>query len=208
MVTRSTDRIGVRFGSMHAALAVAGTVAVLGTAALVAGCSAPRTWPSLTSDPGLSADSPPLPQLVTSALLYAHAQIDPSGKLIYNLPQEMNLPAWPTYERLLQEGKPMCPGDRGVWTVRQARVDGGKAQVDIEFPSRDGFYQTVTVHMRGESAGFGYKPDYLQYWKIPVKDPVCQQPISVVEKLCGSGAAQALRAQRDAAAAGGEEPTK
>ena len=49
----------------------------------------------------------------------------------------------------------MCPGDTAVWTVRQVRIDGSKAQVEIEYPSRDGFYQTVTVHMSGATGGFG-----------------------------------------------------
>jgi hypothetical protein len=142
----------------------------------------------------------------------------------------MNVPAFSTYERGLAPGKPMCPGDTNVWTVRQARIDGSKAQVDIEYPSRDGFYQTVTVHLGGASGGFDYKPSYLQYWKVPVKDPVCTQPIEVVERTCGKAAADELRARRAASApassaagtapasaaqppraapaAGGEEPTK
>jgi hypothetical protein len=87
-----------------------------------------------------------------------------------------------------------------VWTVRQVRIDGGIAQVDIEYPSREGMYQSATVHLKGASAGFEYKADYLQYWKLAVKDPVCQQPLSVVEKACGAAAAEKLRAQREAAA--------
>ncbi|MFO0961595.1 MAG: hypothetical protein U0625_01675 [Phycisphaerales bacterium] len=174
--------------------------ALLVALASVAGCSAPRTWPSPGTDQGFSADAPPLPQAVTAALDYAHAQIDPKGTKIFNLPQEINIAAWPTYERMLKDWKPMCPGDRGVWTVRQVRIDGGKAQVDIEYPASPGIYQTVTVHMAGESAGMSYKPSFLQYWRVPVKDPVCQQPLSVVEKACGASAADALRAQRAATA--------
>jgi hypothetical protein len=94
----------------------------------------------------------------------------------------------------------MCPSDKDVWTVRQARIDGGRAQVDIEYPARDGIYQTVTVHLKGASGGFGYKPDYLQFWKVPVKAPACQTPLPVVERSCGAEAAAALKASRDAAA--------
>ena len=54
--------------------------------------------------------------------------------------------------------------------------------------------------MRGASAGIDYKPAYLQYWKVPVKEPVCQQPIEVVERACGAEAAMKLRAQREAMA--------
>ena len=185
----------------------------------LAACSAPRTWPSVGGAPGMSTDTPPLPQVVISAVKFAHEQIAKESPLVYNLPSEMNVAAFPTFERGLAPGKPMCPGDTNVWTVRQARIDGSKAQVDIEYPSRDGFYQSVTVHLDGAAGGFDYKPSYLQYWKVPVKDPVCQQPIEVVERTCGKASADELRTRRAASApsaqppraapvAGGEEPSK
>jgi hypothetical protein len=180
----SMDRIGLAFALL-----------------LLSGCSAPRTWPSATGDQGISADAPPLPQVVIAAMKHAHQEIAPGTPLVYNLPQEINLAAFGTYERGLAPGKPMCPSDKDVWTMRQARIDGGKAQVDIEYPTRDGIYQTVTVHLKGATGGFGYKPDYLQFWKVPVKAPVCQTPVAIVEKTCGAEAAAALKASRDAAAA-------
>lgn len=166
----------------------------------------------------MSADVPPLPQVVSSALTYAHDEIAKGSPLVYNLPAEINPAAFPAFERRIPGGKPMCPGDTGVWTVRQVRISGSKAQVDVEYPSRDGFYQTVTVHLQGATGGIDYRPSYLQYWKLPVKDPVCQQPLSVVERLCGADAASRLRAQREATsaaappkaspAAAAEEPSK
>ena len=223
MAQHSMDRIvPVRISSLAA-------VALLSS---LAACSAPRTWPAVGGAPGISTDTPPLPQVVITAVKFAHEQIAKESPLVYNLPSEMNVAAFPTFERGLAPGKPMCPGDTNVWTVRQARIDGSKAQVDIEYPSRDGFYQSVTVHMDGAAGGFDYKPKYLQYWKVPVKDPVCQQPIEVVERTCGKPAADALRASRASAAqaagaasgassagasaqpprgtpaSGGEEPTK
>jgi hypothetical protein len=183
-----------RTGTAFAALAAGAALAAL------AGCSAPRTWPSVGARPGFSADTPPMPQVVVDSLKYAHAQIAKDSPLVYNLPEEMNPPAFAAFERGLAPGKPMCPGDTNVWTVRKVRIDGSNAQVDIEYPSRDGFYQTVTVHMRGASAGIDYKPAYLQYWKVPVKEPHCQQPIEVVERACGAEAALKLRAQREAMA--------
>ena len=176
MASHSKDRI------------VPARIASFAAAALLvplAACSAPRTWPAVGGAPGMSTDTPPLPQVVISAVKFAHEQIAKESPLVYNLPSEMNVAAFPTFERGLAPGEPMCPGDTNVWTVRQARIDGSKAQVDIEYPSRDGFYQSVTVHMDGAAGGFDYKPKYLQYWKVPVKDPVCQQPIEVVERTCG-----------------------
>lgn len=174
-------------------------IALLGAVSTVGACSAPRTWPSMSGSPGISADTPPLPQVVISALNYAHTEVSKDSPLIYNLPEEINPAAFGTFQRGLAPGKAMCPGDTHVWTVRQARIDGSKAQVDIEYPSRDGFYQTLTVHLQGATGGFDYKPAFIQYWKVPVKDPVCQQPLSIVERLCGSAAAEKLRSQREAA---------
>ena len=178
----------------------------LAALAIAAGCSAPRTWPSASGSQALSVDAPPLPQVVIAALKYAHGQIAKDSPLIYNLPDQMNEPAFATFERGLAPAKPMCPGDTNVWTVRSARIDGGKAQVDVEYPSRDGFYQTVTVHLSGASGGFDYRPAHLQYWKIPVAAPVCQQPISVVERTCGAEAAERLRASRTASAGDASKP--
>ena len=189
---------------------------------ILAACSAPRTWPSDGEPSAISVDTPPLPQVVVSALNYAHTEIAPNSPLVFNLPTEMNVAAFPTFERGLAPGKPMCPGDTHVWTVRKVRIDGSKAQVDIEYPSRDGFYQSVTVHLNGATGGIDYRPAYLQYWKVPVKDPVCQQPVEVVERLCGAAAAAKLRTEREAAApaaapasapprgpaSAGEEPSK
>ena len=199
MATISTDRISTAHDGLRAFTRTLSIGMAAASVMLVSGCSAPRTWPSVSGSPGISADTPPLPQVVVSALKYAHQEIAKDTPLIYNLPAEINLGAWKTFERDLAPAKAMCPGDTHVWTVRQARIDGSKAQVDVEYPSRDGFYQTVTVHMQGATGGFDYKPAFLQYWKIPVKDPVCQQPLAVVERLCGAAAAEALRAQRVAA---------
>ena len=193
MHSGSKDRIGSSF--VAASLAAC----ALGVALSLAGCSAPRTWPSVTGEQGISADAPPLPQVVMDALKHAHKEIAPGAPLVYNLPQEINVAAFATYERGLAPGKPMCPGDRDVWTVRQARIDGSKAQVDIEYPTPEGIYQTVTVHLAGATAGIGYKPDYLQFWKVPVKAPVCQTPVAIVEKTCGTEAAETLKASRGAA---------
>ncbi len=160
---------------------------VLGCAALgmvAYGCSMPRSFPSASGSQGLSADSPPLPQVITQAMNYAHKAIAPKTAMVFNLPVETNAAAWTTYERMLEPAKPMCPGDAKVWTVRQARIDGSVAQVDIECPTRDGFYQLITVHMKDASAGIGYKPEYIQYWRIPVKDPVCNTPADVVARNC------------------------
>jgi hypothetical protein len=190
----SMDRIGSSFA--FASL----SAAAVGAALSLAGCSAPRTWPSVTGDQGISADAPPLPQVVIDALKHAHKEIAGGAPLVYNLPQEINVAAFATYERGLAPGKPMCPGDRDAWTVRQARIDGGKAQVDIEYPTAEGIYQTVTVHLSGASGGIGYRPDYLQFWKVPVKAPTCQTPVPVVERTCGEAAARALAAERASAA--------
>jgi hypothetical protein len=62
------------------------------------------------------------------------------------------------------------------------------------------------VHLQGATGGFGYKADYLQFWKVPVKAPVCQTPVAIVEKTCGAEAAAALKASRDAAAAAAAPP--
>jgi hypothetical protein len=172
---------------------LAAALCMAASLALAWGCSTPRTFPSPSGDRGLSADSPPLPQVICDAVKFAHHEVSPNAPLVFNLPSEMNEPAWPTYERMLAPGKPMCPGDSGVWTVEQARIDGSNAQVDIQYPARDGFYQRLTVHLTGATAGVGYRPQYVQYWRVPVKDPVCNTPPAVQQRHCGARAAAAAK---------------
>lgn len=176
-------------------------------ALLSTGCSSPRTFPSASGDQGLSADSPPLPQVITDALKYAHRAVSPDSALIYNLPAEMNEPAWGTYLRAMAPAKPMCPGDTGVWSVEKARIDGSRALVEIVYPTRDGFYQKLTVHMSGATAGVGYRPEYVQYWRVPAKDPVCNTPVMVQNKHCGAGAVAPTAADAPAAPATGAAST-
>ena len=85
-------------------------------------------------------------------------------------------------------------------------VDAGDAIVGMGFEfARDGH---INGQDDGATGGFGYKPNFLQYWKVPVKDPVCQQPLSVVEKQCGAAAAEKLRKEREAANPSGATPPK
>ena len=60
MYSGSMDRIGSSF------IAASLAACAIGAALSLAGCSAPRTWPSVSGDQGISADAPPLPQVVVA----------------------------------------------------------------------------------------------------------------------------------------------
>lgn len=143
---------------------------------LLAGCAATATYPPTAGNATVTGNTPPLPQVMSSALRYAQQRGNPNEQLVFNLPPNTLQSAWDDVARRLGDGcRAMTAQDKDAYTVRQVRINGGKAEVDIVYPSPEGVYQIMTVHLEG---GFGtdYRPMYVQRWLIPSKQQVFNPP--------------------------------
>jgi len=139
-------------------------------------CAATATYPPTAGNATVTGNTPPLPQIMASALRYAQQRGNPNEQLVFNLPPNTLQSAWDDVARRLGDGcRPMTAADKDAYTVRQVRINGGKAEVDIVYPSPEGVYQIMTVHLEG---GFGtdYRPMYVQRWLIPSKQQVFNPP--------------------------------
>ena len=144
--------------------------------AALAGCAATATYPPTAGKATVTATTPPLPQVMASALRYAQQRGNPNETLVYNLPPSTLQSAWDDVGRRLGDGtRPMAAGDKDAFTVRQVRLNGSKAEVDIVYPSPEGVYQIMTVHLEG-AFGAEYRPMFVQRWLIPAKAQAFNPP--------------------------------
>jgi len=140
-------------------------------------CASTATYPPTAGRATVTGNTPPLPQVMASALRYAQQRGNPNMPLVFNLPPETLQTAWDDVGRRLGDGAtPMKEGDKEAFTVRQVRLNGGKAEVDVVYPSPEGVYQIMTVHLEG-AFGADYRPMFVQKWLIPSKAQAFNPPV-------------------------------
>ena len=145
---------------------------------VLAGCAASATYPPTAGKAVLPANTPPLPQVMASALRYAQQRGNPNAALVFNLPPNTLQAAWDDVARRLGDGtRPMTVDDKEAFTVRQVRLDGGKAEVDVVYPTPEGVYQIMTVHLEG-AFGVDFRPMFVQRWLIPAKAQAFNPPLT------------------------------
>jgi hypothetical protein len=145
-------------------------------ALLLAGCAATATYPPTAGRATVTGNTPPLPQVMASSLRYAQQRGNPNMPIVFNLPPMTLQSAWDDVGKRLGDGcRPMAADDKDAFTVRQVRVNGGKAEVDIVYPSPEGVFQIMTVHLEG---GFGsdYRPMFVQRWLVPASAQAFNPP--------------------------------
>jgi hypothetical protein len=195
-------------------------LSALVTAIILTGCATTATYPPTAGSGGVTATQPPLPQIMASALRYAQQRGNPNAALVFNLPPRSLQAAWDDIGKRLGDGaRPMREGDKEAFTVRQVRLNGSQAEVDIVYPSPEGVYQLMTVHLEG-AFGVDFRPMFTQRWLIPSKaqpfNPPLDGPFSEPGKDYGpaemedpvnpAGSAQAEQKDAPATAAPAEEP--
>ncbi len=143
-------------------------------------CTPMMTYPEYAGAPKADPSMQPMPNLMADSLKFAHQRIAPDSELVYNLPPSTPLQVWRGVGSRLEVGRPMTSADTLAWTVRQVRLTGGHAEVDIVYPT-EGIYQLATVHFVG-STGQPFYPSMLQLWLVPVEAPTCNTPQAVVDQ--------------------------
>jgi hypothetical protein len=139
-------------------------------------CAATATYPPTAGKATVTGNTPPLPQVMASSLRYAQQRGNPNAVMVYNLPPDTLSTAWDDVGRRLGDGsRPMKESDKDAFTVKQVRLNGGKAEVDIVYPSPEGVYQIMTVHLEG-AFGADYRPMFVQKWLIPARAQAYNPP--------------------------------
>lgn len=142
----------------------------------VSGCTALATWPPTEGKAVLAPSATPCPQLMATSVSFTRQQANRGAPLVFNLPPGTEWKVWDEVRRQLgPEARMMAPGDAPVFDVRQVRLDGGLAEVDVVYATPEGVWQMATVHFTGAFGGH-YRPKYFQRWFIPVDLPVCNTP--------------------------------
>jgi hypothetical protein len=165
------------------ALAPVVVIASVAMMPLAGGCTAVMTYPSYPGAPKADPSMQPMPDLMADALKFAHQRLAPSSELIVNLPPTTPKQVWRGVLKRDQPCRPMGPSDTRAWTIQQVRLSGGKAEVDIVYPT-DGIFQLATVHFTG-STGQPFYPTQLQLWLVPVTAPIASAPESVLTDPAG-----------------------
>lgn len=143
----------------------------------VVGCSAAMTYPEYPGAPKADPSLPPLPNLMADAITFVHGRVCAGSELVFDLPPNTPKQVWRVVAKRLGTGRVMREGDKSVLYVRQVRLSGGRAEVDVVYPT-DGIYQLATVHFTG-ATGQPFYPKMLQLWLVPTDTPVCNTPPEV-----------------------------
>ncbi len=157
--------------------------AAIAVALSISGCTATMTYPEYEGAPKADPSLQPMPNLMADALKFAHQRTAPEQELVFNLPPTTPVQVWRGVAKRLGIGRPMTAGDTLVWSVRQVRLSGGRAEVDVVYPT-NGIYQIATVHFVGSTAQPFY-PSMLQLWLVPVPAPTCNTPQAVLDSVTG-----------------------
>jgi hypothetical protein len=167
----------------------------------LAGCASTATYPPTAGRATVAGNTPPLPQVMASALRYAQQRGNPNAQMVFNLPPDTLETAWIDVGRRLGDGaRPMTEQDKDAFTVQQVRVNGGQAEVDVVYPSPEGVYQILTVHLEG-GIGADYRPMFVQRWLIPSKAHAFNPPVTSMSSSLAAPAAEATQPAAEAAPA-------
>ena len=158
--------------------------AAVGVVIFVAGCTPAMTYPEYPGAPKADPSMQPMPSLMADGLKFARQRISPTSELVIDLPPNTPKQVWRQVLNSCAPCRPMTPSDKIAWSVRQVRLTGGKAEVDVVYPT-DGIYQLATVHFTG-ATGQPFYPDYLKLWFVPTQAPVCNTPEVVISDPTGA----------------------
>jgi hypothetical protein len=179
------------------------SLAALALLAVVpAACTAMSTYPPVDGKVVNTPSVSPGPEVMAGAIKEAHRLTAPNTDIVFNLPAGLPENTWNRVAFLLPDSaRAMEPGDENVYSVKQLRIQGGSAEVDVIYPER-GVYQLMTVKLEGGPV-IPWRIQWAYRWVIPATAPVANDPVIAVESAEADRVAAEKRvaAERDAAAA-------
>ena len=149
-------------------------------AVLPAACTAMSTYPPVAGRPVSTPSVSPGPEVMAGAIKEAHRLTAPNTDIVFNLPAGLPENTWNRVAYLLPESaRAMEPGDESVYSVKQIRIQGGTAEVDVVYPD-SGVYQLMTVKFNGGPLA-GWSVAWAYRWMIPSEKPTPNDPLQKAE---------------------------
>jgi len=178
--------------SIFGAVRAMSTLAALGLAVLIGGCTPYSTYPPVSNAEVILPWMYPVPQVMASALRTSYEKTSPaleaeSGRpgLVFVLPDGISSGVWESVavDTDIDGARAMNQSDEEagtpVWAVEQVRIRNDKAEVDVIFPTTSG-YERATVIL--ESKPFQpFRVSFFQRWRVPVDPPALHVPDDAAE---------------------------
>jgi len=143
-------------------------------------CTAMSTYPPVDGKPISTPNVSPGPEVMAAAIKEAHRVTAPNSELVFNLPAGLAENTWNRVAYLLPEkARAMEPGDEFVYSVKQIRIMGGTAEVDVVYPEK-GVYQLMTVKVNGGPLA-GWSVAWAYRWLLPEQKPTPNDPLQMAE---------------------------
>jgi len=148
----------------------------IGLGAALSACTPIATYPPVQGSDTFEPWVYPMPQLMAESLRYVRIRLTPDQTSLFNLPPAVPEWIWDQVARDVGNGaQPMTADGEIALSVQQVRVNGGKAEVDIAYPTPEGLYQLVTIGLRTDP----FQPPRVVFenrWRIPVDPPASNWP--------------------------------
>ena len=147
---------------------------------LPAACTAMSTYPPVDGKPVSTPTVSPGPVVMAGAIREAARQVAPGTTIVFNLPAGLSENTWNRVAFLLPDtARAMEPEDEEVFSVKQLRIFGGTAEVDVVYRER-GVYQLMTVKLNGGAIA-GWSVAWAYRWLLPEQKPTPNDPLQKSE---------------------------
>ena len=167
-------------------------------AVLPAACTAMSTYPPVDGKPVSTPNVSPGPEVMAGAIREAARQVAPGKPIVFNLPAGLAEHTWNRVAFLLPDtARAMEPEDEEVFSVKQLRISGGTAEVDVVYRDR-GVYQLMTVKLNGGPLA-GWSVAWAYRWLLPEQKPTPNDPLQKAEMAQVNETAPAAKATTKAA---------
>jgi len=153
--------------SVHARQRIFSIALLLVMLAALPACTPWATYPKAEGGsvnlggPGME----PIPTLETEAIRYAHGRWGGATEPVINLPPGTPSTVYDLVIKRLGKGRPMREAGEPAFEVREIRVRGFDAEVDLVYPGAEGFHQLATVNFKRDALGHFTATD-ARIWRV------------------------------------------
>ncbi len=183
----------------------------------VVACTPYATYPPMSNVEPLLPGLYPVPQVMGKSLQTAYdktsgslSEGEEAPTLVYAIPAGISGGNWKQVGNLtsVKGARALTEDDYQAgspfWSVEQVRIRNHRAEVDVVFPTTEGFERATVIL---ESDPFtSFKVKFFQRWRVPVEKPAFTHPSNKAPTKVEAGQTEAQEAGKEAEAAVAPEP--